>query len=66
MPSSVATPFPTPAPTAIRPADCKPSVKLGPASTFTFDMFQSVASAQAQMANTKPSVGSTPTQQVAA
>eukprot|EP00974_Lingulodinium_polyedra_P115204 11154359-Lingulodinium_polyedra.AAC.1 len=55
MPSSVATRFPTPAPTPIRPVAGKPSVKLGPASIFTLDMLQSVASAQARMAKTKPS-----------
>eukprot|EP00974_Lingulodinium_polyedra_P015281 1480806-Lingulodinium_polyedra.AAC.1 len=66
MPSIIATPLPTPAPTPIRPAIGKPVVKLGPTSTFTLDLFQSVVSVRARTAKTKPSVGLAATRQVAA
>eukprot|EP00974_Lingulodinium_polyedra_P012960 1258462-Lingulodinium_polyedra.AAC.1 len=54
MPSSIATPLPNPTPTPLRPAIDKPVAKLGPTATFTFDVFQSVVSAQARTA--KPSL----------
>eukprot|EP00974_Lingulodinium_polyedra_P123545 11187151-Lingulodinium_polyedra.AAC.1 len=66
MPSQMQAPLPKPASAPIRPAIAKTTVKLGPTTTSTRDMFRSVVSAQARISKTTPSDGWVPTQQVAA